>query len=79
MLGMFKLLKIERKSRILSQFVTPLSLMSHGGGELEYSKCPRKEGHRRSEDLSRDKFLGVLPHCGSKSSSGLANFDFKIL
>ena len=22
------------------QFVTTLSLMSHGGGELEYSKCP---------------------------------------
>ena len=25
------------------QFVTTFSLMSHGGGELEYSKCPTFE------------------------------------
>ena len=65
------------------QFVTALSLKSHGGGELEYSvlKMPyfRNEGHYRPEDLSRDKFLGVLSHGGSKILAGFANFDFRIL
>ena len=39
----------------------------------------QNEGHYRSEDLSRDTFLGVLSHVGSKNLAGLANFDFKIL
>ena len=54
--------------------------MSHGGGELEYSKCPILETKdSRSEDLSRDKFLGVLSHCGSRNLAGLETFDFRIL
>ena len=32
-----------------------------------------------SEDLSRDIFLGVLLHGGSKNLGGLSNFDFRIL
>ena len=39
----------------------------------------RDEGHYRSEDLSRDKFLGVLSYGGNKNLAGLANFDFRIL
>ena len=39
----------------------------------------QNEGHYRPEDLSRDKFLGVLSHGGSKILAGFANFDFRIL
>ena len=41
--------------------------------------CFRNDGHYQSEDLSRDKFLGVLSHGGSKNLAGPANFDFIIL
>ena len=61
-----------------NQFVTTLSLISHGGGELEYSKCLLNKGHYRSEDLLSEKFLGVLSHGGNKNLAGLANFDFRI-
>ena len=46
----------------------------------EMFKMPyfRNEGHYRSEDLSRDKFLGVLAHGDNKNLEGLANFDFII-
>ena len=39
----------------------------------------RNEGHYRSKDLSRDKFLGVLSNVDDKNLAGLANFDFRIL
>ena len=39
----------------------------------------QNEGHYQSEDLSRDKFLGVLSHGGNKNLAGLANLDFRIL
>ena len=39
----------------------------------------RNEGHYQSEDLSRDKFLGVLLQGDNKNLAGLANFDFRIL
>ena len=39
----------------------------------------RNEGHYRSEDLSRDIFLGVVSHSGNKTLAGLADFDCRIL
>ena len=83
MLEMFKLLKIERRCMpyFPKQFITALSLMSHGGGELDYSKCPifeTKDAYR-SNDLSPDKIFGVLSHGGNKNLAGLANFEFRIL
>ena len=39
----------------------------------------RNEGHYRSDDLSRDKFLSFLSHGGKKNLAGLAKFDFRIL
>ena len=33
----------------------------------------RNEGHYRSEELSRDKFLGVFSHDGNNNLEGLAN------
>ena len=56
--------------------------MSHGGGELEYSKYSvfeTKDTIDLAEDLSRDKFLGVLSTDDSTNLAGLVNFDFKIL
>ena len=38
----------------------------------------RNEGHYRSEDLSGDKFLGVLSHGSNKNVAGLANFEFRV-
>ena len=63
------------------QFVTVLSLMSHGGDELAYSKCPILETKDTIDlnDLSRDKFLGVFSHGGNEHLAGLADFDFRIL
>ena len=64
------------------QFVTALSLMSHGGGELECSKClifETEDTIDRSEDLPRDNFLGDLCNGGNKNLARLANFDFRIL
>ena len=51
------------------------------GGRTGIFKMPcfQNEGHYRSEDLSRDKFLGVLSQGGNKNLAGLANFDFRIL
>ena len=56
--------------------------MSHGGGEPEYSKYSvfeTKDTIDLAEDLSRDKFLGVLSPGGSTNLAGLVNFDFRIL
>ena len=41
----------------------------------------QNEGHYRSEELSRDKFLVVLSHGGKKNlaGAGSANFNFRIL
>ena len=39
----------------------------------------RNKEHYRSEDLARDKFLGVLSQDGNKDIAGLANLDFRIL
>ena len=35
----------------------------------------RNEGHYQSEDLSRDKFLGIFSHGGNKNLADLANFE----
>ena len=41
--------------------------------------CFQNKGHHRSENLSRNKVLGVLSHGGNKNFAGFANFDFRIL
>ena len=41
--------------------------------------CFQNEGHYRSENSTRDKFLGVFSHGSNKDFAGLANFDFSIL
>ena len=83
MLEMFKLLKIEKKNALFSN-----KTVCHGT-QLDVTrwrrtgilKMPyfRNEGHYRFEDFTRDNFLGVLSHGGSKNLAGLANFDFRIL
>ena len=83
MFEMFKVLKFERRCLIFKQniFVTALSLMGHmrrGTGTFKMP-CFQNEGHYRSENLSTDKFLGVLSHGGDKNLAGLANFDFRLL
>ena len=75
MLVMFKLLKIERFSNKTAQ-LDVTQWQRTGIFKMPYF---RNEGHYRSEDLSRNKFLRVLSHGGNKNLAGLANFDFTIL
>ena len=82
MLEMFKLLKIKEDALFSNKMVCH-------GAQLDVTRWRRtgifkmlhfrNEGHYRSEDLSRDKFLGVLSYGGNKNLAGLANFDFRIL
>ena len=72
---MLEMLKLLKKKTFFSRLDVTC------GGELEYSKCPvfKIEGHRRSENLSREKFLGVLSHDDNKNLVGLENFGFRIV
>ena len=82
MLEMLKLLKIERRCPIFKQnSFLRRSAQCHTVVENWNIQNAyfRNEGHYRSEDLSRDKFLGVLSQGGNKKLAGLANFDFRIL
>ena len=82
MLEMFKLLKIKTRCIIFKRTVCHRAQLDvtrwrrTGIFKMPYF---RNEGHYRSEDLSRDKFLGVLSNGCNKNLAGLANFDFRIL
>ena len=82
MLEMFKLLKIERRCLVFKQnSLSRRSALYHTVAENWNIEMPyfRNEGQYRSEDLSRDKFLGALSHGSSKNLASLANFDIRVL
>ena len=63
------------------QFVTALSFdvtrwRRTGIFKMRYFQ---NEGHYRPEDLSRDKFLGILSNGGNKNLADVVKFDFRIL